>query len=107
MATAIPAFSGSGQGGQPQWNPLALILLRNAPEPTEVLKLYTDQFYPRSWSGSQAAVMEANVKLLDDIHGDVTLETLAEQERHRLNLEIAQIRKSERARYSLRDERFE
>lgn len=107
MATAIVAFSEPGQGGKQQWTPLALTLLGNAPEPIEVLRLYTDQFYPMSWRGSRAAVMEANVKLLDDIQGDAKLDVFVEQERGRLTLEIEQIRRSELGRYRLRDERFE
>ncbi len=107
MAAAIYAFTGSEDEGKRHWTPTALMLLQHAPSPIGVLKTYTDQFYPYSFSGSQAAAMEANIKLLDEIEEISTLTNFVREERSRLMAEVEKMRQSELRFSRTHDLRFE
>lgn len=100
---AAPKDAGVG------WTPLALEMLKRAPDPLDVLRIFVKRFSPRSWSGSRAAVIESRLSLLDRLD-DLESSSLAEYiARVRLQLvdDIARERKWENERDSARDERFE
>jgi len=91
------------------WSEAGTSLLRHCPDQVAVLRIYIQRFRPMSWSGSRAAIMEANAQLLAHFNCDMTPEALkfADSERHRLTLEIAEEREWEAKRHRLNDERFE
>jgi hypothetical protein len=62
-----------------------------------------------SWSGSRAALMEANARLLDSLKSDVPSDLMpfATEAKTQLAEEVAQERQSETERDRARDERFE
>ncbi|QFI38802.1 hypothetical protein FR932_13545 [Moritella marina ATCC 15381] len=48
-----------------EWTPLAIELLKNAPEPIKVLDEYSSNLYPTSWTGSRAQILESKLPLFD------------------------------------------
>ena len=109
LAAAIIPFRETSEGGKRAWTELATTLLDRAPNRIHILKEYVTQFVPRSWSGSAAAIMEVNVRLLDDIDAQKDPELMAfiMEERARFLQEIDVRRRSELTRDRIRDERFE
>ncbi len=95
--------------GKREWTSIALRLLDKAPDRVQVLRQFTRQFSPMGWSGSLAAAMESNVKLLDELesHGDAAVTQFVAQERSRLRVVIDEERRSETAMDRELDERFE
>lgn len=91
------------------WTPIALKMLEVAPDPVGVLGVFIERFSPRSWSGSRAAIMEARMRLLDDLdkHPNHALATLAAQTRPGLQAAIAHTRDWENKHDRERDEAFE
>jgi hypothetical protein len=87
-----------------------LQLLRNAPDPTAVLKEFVNQLVDiHSWSGSRAAVIEANAKLLDLLvyHADSRVVDFLLGEKSRIH-EIIELEKTRGDLFDKqRDERFE
>ena len=97
-----------GEGGV-EWTPLAMEILKRAPDPLAVLKTFVRRFRPRSWSGSLAAIIESRLRLLDRL-GELkneSLEDYATEIRPQLVDEVFERRKQEDERDSARDERFE
>lgn len=58
-------------GGALVWSEQAKVLLSGAPDPKNVLAVFIQRFYPMEWSGSRAALMEANARLLDSLESQV------------------------------------
>lgn len=103
------SFFRSGKDAPLEWTPLAIALLKTAPDPLAVLKLFIARFGPRSWSGSRAAIMESRLSLLDDL-GRINIPALADyaaQVRPQLVDQVAQERDWETKKDRERDERFE
>ncbi|MEA2895136.1 MAG: hypothetical protein QOJ84_751, partial [Bradyrhizobium sp.] len=50
--------------GVTEWTPLAMEMLRRAPDPLAILETFVKRFSPRSWSGSRAAIIESRLVLL-------------------------------------------
>ena len=91
------------------WSDLALEMLRRAPDRVAALKCFVERFSPHAWSGSRAAIIEANAQLLTNIEGwdDPELARVAREERERL-LDEARREKEQEAQWRRReDERFE
>lgn len=59
----------------------AMSVLRNAPDRSEILKIYLHRFHPLSWSGSLAAILRQRVMLLDQMRSinDVTVDVLIDE----------------------------
>jgi hypothetical protein len=111
LAEAIVPFRGSDEG-QKTWTELAKVLLRNAPNQVDVLREFTAKFVPMSWSGSRSAIIEVNVRLLDNLDEfvrdpDPAVRAFVAGERQRFQLEIEAAQEWERDRSRRRDERFE
>ncbi len=110
IAASFITFSHRAEGsGQQVWSEQAKALLVNAPDPRNVLAVLVDRFRPMSWSGSRAAVMEANARLLDGLETGIPAEIMpfVAEARDSLTREIARERQFENERDQARDERFE
>lgn len=104
----VVSYDTASEGGV-EWTPLAMEMLKRAPDPLTVLKTFVGRFRPRSWSGSRAAIIESRLGLLDRLRelNNRTLDDYAAETHRQLTEEIAQTRKLEDEQDSARDERFE
>lgn len=110
VAASIVSFAKpSEENGPKVWSEQAIALLSAAPNPKDVLKVFIERFRPMSWSGSRAAIMEANAKLLDDLDTYVKPELMhgVPEAKTLLFQEIDRERRWETERDRSRDERFE
>lgn len=110
LAASIITFACRREQNGPQiWSEQARALLANAPDPKRVLAVMIDRFRPMSWSGSRAALMEANGQLLDTVqlHIPSGLISFVIEAKARLAEAIAREREEETKRDRERDERFE
>jgi hypothetical protein len=90
------------------WSEQAKALLVNAPDPKSVLAVFVERFQPKMWSGSRAAIVEANAQLLDTFEFDISGELkLFVTESKGLARDIAADRRWETERDRNLDERFE
>ena len=90
------------------WSDQARALIVSSPEPLAVLKVIIDRFQPMSWSGSRAALMEANAKLLDTLALlPIALLPFVSEAKARVTEEVARVRQWETQLDRARDERFE
>lgn len=108
ISRAVSYHTAPKEGGA-EWTPLALEMLKRAPDPLTVLETFVKRFSPRSWSGSRAAIIESRLVLLDRF-GELQNASLGDyvmQIRPQLVDDIARQRKWENERDSARDERFE
>ncbi len=98
-----------GEGSSQSWSEQAIALLTRAPEPTKVLEEFVRRFRPMSWSGSRAAIIEGNAKLLDSLDAQLVerLGTSVSDARQQLVQDIKSERASETREDRARDERFE
>ena len=92
-----------------KWTPLAMEMLKRAPDPLAILKMFVQRFSPGGWSGSLADILETRMGLLDQLQelGNRSLEQYAAEIRPQLVDQIAQRRRLEDERDSARGERFE
>ncbi len=108
-ATSVSYSRTGPEGGGLIWTDLAQTMLEQAPEPRNVLASFVARFQPHSWSGSRAAIIEANTALLVSVesstHDDLAM--LARQERQRLLEECRSERRWESEMSRRDDERFE
>ncbi len=109
MAAAITAFRAAENAGPVHFTHTALRLLEKAPNRIEVVKAFIRQFHPSSWSGSRAAIVEHNSKLLDELetYPDAAVVRFVAAEKARLRLEVEDERRRENAEDRAMDERFE
>lgn len=110
LAASIITFARRPEANSPQvWSEQANALLANAPEPAGVLAQLVKRFRPMSWSGSRAALMEANAQLLNSLepHTASSLLPFVTEARAQLAREIAEERKWETEHDRAHDERFE
>lgn len=91
------------------WTSLAMRLLNEAPDRVAMMKEYARKLIPRSWSGSRATVMEANLQLLNEFegHADATLVASAKAEKARLGAFVEKEKQSEAMSDRSTGERFE
>ncbi|MGN6572649.1 MAG: hypothetical protein ACTHLO_14670 [Pseudolabrys sp.] len=92
-----------------KWTPLALEMLKRAPDPIAILETFVDRFSPTSWSGSRAAIVQSRFGLLDQLGelGNAAISEHVELVRPKLAAQIVEMRKWEDKRDSEYDERFE
>jgi hypothetical protein len=91
------------------WSEQAQALLVHAPNPKAVLAVLIQRFQPMIWSGSRAAVIEANAQLLDSLEAHILsgLTSFVTEAKAQLAREIARMRQEETEEDRARDERFE
>lgn len=109
LASVVSAFTRAKEDDPPQWTPIALRLIQEAPDPIPVVREFTARFRPMSWSGSRAAILDTNVTLLDqiEVRGLPALATFIASERASLMEEADHYRKWEDENDRMHDERFE
>ncbi len=92
-----------------KWSPFAIEMLKRAPDPQAILKIFVKRFHPTSWSGSLSAIIESRLGLLDQIRelNNPCLDEYATEIKSQLINEIATRRKFEDERDKELDERFE
>lgn len=96
-------------GERLEWTPAAWRLIREAPDPVEVLNTLERRLRPSSWSGSLADTYEKRLPLLEALacESDPRISTWAQERIPQFRNEIEEIRASEAAADRQRDERFE
>jgi hypothetical protein len=107
VAGGVTAFR--FEGDRPCWTGTARTLLDKAPNRVVVLKEFIARFTPMSWTGSRAAIVESNVRLLDDLatYQDAALTEFIAAEKARLVTVIQEERDMQFLLDRERDERFE
>jgi hypothetical protein len=108
LAQVITISHRKGEAAPLQWTSIALRFLEKAPDPSTVLKEFVSQFKPASgWSGSLAAILEANATLLDDLDAYPNLAGIVAQEKLKVQQAIDAQKRFETSLDRARDERFE
>jgi hypothetical protein len=110
-ASVISMFVRVGETSPLEWTPVALKILDNASNRVEVLARFAARLQPTSWSGSRAAIMEANIKLFENlamyVEDDPSCLAFIEREKEKLETEVESERDFESSQNRDRDERFE
>jgi hypothetical protein len=108
IAHAVP-FHTVSKEGEVGWTPVAMEMLKRAPDAVSVLKIFIARFCPRTWSGSLAAAFESRIVLLDQLRSlsIPSLEGYAAEVRPQVEGVAARMRKSEDEQDKASDERFE
>lgn len=110
LAASIITFACRPEaGGSLNWSEQSKALLARAPEPRIVLSVFIKRFRPMIWSGSLAALIEANARLLDHLESLIpaNLMPFVSETKAQLAQEVVQMRQWETAQDQERDERFE
>lgn len=108
IAASFISYSQRTVDGPQTWSEQALALLTRAPDPQGVLAVFVERFRPTSWSGSRAAAMDANARLLSEMEKiPETLVTYAKEALSQLDEEIQVERGNEAKRDRVDNERFE
>jgi hypothetical protein len=86
VALGVTPFRAGADGGRPEWTIVGRKLMDKAPNRVEVLKTFMDKFVPISWVGSRTAIIESNMKLLDELsrYNDPALDAFIAEEKARL-----------------------
>ena len=97
------------EDGRQRWTNTARKLLDKAPNRVKVLKQLITNFIPVTWTGSRAAIVESNTKLLDDLttYPDTALNDFIATEKVRLLTVVQEERDMQFLIDRERDERFE
>lgn len=110
LAASFVSFARRTEESGPQvWSEQARALIVHAPDPRGVLAVFVDRFRPMSWSGSRAALMETNARLLDSLEAEVPAELMpfVAEAKDQLARDVARERQREVEEDRARDERFE
>jgi hypothetical protein len=109
LASAIVTFNSRPDESVAQkWSEQAVALLVGALNPETVLATFIERFRPSKWSGSRAAIIEANARLLDSVNEIVpSLLPLAMDAKFQLEQEVDRERQLETGRDRVGNERFE
>jgi hypothetical protein len=67
IAFIIMPYKGGKNVATLDWTPLALKIISNSSDPTEVLNEFKSTFRPMSWSGSLVGIMKTRLKLISDL----------------------------------------
>ncbi|MCI0146673.1 hypothetical protein KNO81_12320 [Paraburkholderia sediminicola] len=110
LAASLITLACRPEASGPQiWTDQATAILTRAPDPKGVLAVFVKRFRPTTWSGSRAALMEANAQLLDSLESDIPsgLMGFVIEAKAQLAQEVARARQRETEEDRARDERFE
>jgi hypothetical protein len=109
IASKMVPFARDAQTDMPGWKRSALALLERAPNKIKVLEHYIQHFRPRSWSGSESATWERNLRLLDQFesHPDTDLKEFAKQQQKEHIRTLEKLKVQELASERIDNERFE
>ncbi len=110
LAASIITFAHRPETSGPlAWTDQAMALLANAPAPRSVLEVFIERFRPMTWSGSRAALIEANARLLDSLESDgpPDLIPFVTESKAQLAQIVTRMRQRETEQDRTHDERFE
>ena len=110
LAASIITFARRSEESRPQvWSEQAKALFATAPDPRSVLTVFIGRFRPMSWSGSEAALIEANAGLLDSLESHVPSDLMpfVAEAKAELARKVARVRRRETEKDRARDEKFE
>ncbi len=109
LAASFVTFSKNVEGGLRTWSEQAAALLANASDPRAVLEVFIQRFPTMSWSGSRAALMEANACLLDTAQDHITVDltSFLSTKKSILMRAAQEMRRRETEEDRARDETFE
>ncbi|EKS70395.1 MULTISPECIES: hypothetical protein [Caballeronia] len=109
IAAGLIKFDERLSDGSLGWTRTAKALLSRASDVRKVVAVFIERFRPTSWSGSYAAILEANSKLLESIDDLVPTDLIPfiVEAKAALTREIVDRRASETNEERARDERFE
>lgn len=110
LAAAFVTFARRKEESGPLiWSEHAKALLAHSRDPSGVLAAFIDRFRPMVWSGSLAAQVETNARLLDDLSEEISsiLSAFIAKARSDLAREVAVMQEQEAAADRARHERFE
>ena len=110
LAASIITFAHRSEASEHLvWSEQAKALLAQAPNFKTVLAAFVNRFHPISWSGSRAAAMEANGRLLDTLAAHIPsgLMPLVNEAKAQFAQEVTRARQQETKEDRVRDERFE
>lgn len=95
--------------GTLHWTETALRMLKEAPNPLDVLSQFLKALRPSSYSGSLSHILESRVSLLEDLinQENESISTAAKQALANFKNEIEDVKKWEADRWRKDDERFE
>lgn len=108
LASVVPALA-SANDGKLRWTDIALDLIKQSPEPNQVIGELLGRLSPTSWGGSRAEIMSARMHLFDGLESMMTGDTREKLKLQRANFEeqIARERQWELKQHRQRNERFE
>lgn len=108
-ASIVTFVRRDSKSGPRIWSEHAKALLTNAPDAKSVLAVFVDRFWPTSWTGSRAALVEANAQLLDNLDQKIQSElgSFIVETKAALTQKIVAEKKLEAKRDKEIDERFE
>lgn len=109
IASAIKPYQIDSESNNPILTTLAKKIITDAPNSIEVLNAFKTTFYPMSYSGSRADIMQKGLSIIIDLktHENPLISRWAGQEEIKLEKEIAEQRVWEKKKYINIDERFE
>ncbi|EPZ15554.1 hypothetical protein M622_15280 [Thauera terpenica 58Eu] len=110
LAASIITFARRTEPDGPKvWSEQAKAIIAGAPDPKNVLAVFVERFRPRTWTGSRAALIEANGRLLDSLESDAppSLMPFVNETKEQLAQLVARERERETKEDRGRDERFE
>ena len=109
VAPVMVSFQHNEHKNSPEWTPLSLVIMNNAPDVIALLNAFKRTFRPSSWSGSLADIMERGLTLISQLktHQNQAVSTWAFNEEKVFAEEIRQERQSEDQRNRTQYERFE
>jgi hypothetical protein len=109
IASAIQAFTKSGETGKLEWKPVVYAIFERAPDLDAILEHLADATRPRSWSGSLADILLSRTVLFQDLyeHDNAKIRAWAKAQYSDLQESIRKQREWEEQHRRERDERFE
>jgi hypothetical protein len=108
-AMTIVATEPADEDAEKQFTPLAMRLVKEAPDPMKVLDVLANRLSPSSWSGSRASILEQNATVLTPLmtHKNEVIAKFAREQKARLDAVVAAERAAELKESRQTDERFE
>ena len=108
LAGVVPALATDTKGAL-GWTDIALDLIKQSPEPNQVIGELLERLSPTSWSGSRAEIMFKRMHLFDTLESLVSGDARDQLKQQRTNFEeqIARERQWELKQHRQHNERFE
>jgi len=105
LASRVDYYREDSETKRFEWTPIALEILKNAPDPRRVLKEFDLCVYPPAWSGEIITLFDRRRNLLKEFLSDSN-PVIAAWARE-TDVKLGEMAESERSRIRIRDESFE